>query len=237
MVSLDSAVREISGLHPGFSWWRLEPAEDGGRFFFCCLMCLLSVKLAARMCMCDQCCYILVWMPISQHQWHCLPLTLFVPLKDLWCSCRCQNLKCHTGDSTPWNQSCVARYEVLADLICRAMYYFLWSCIFEQRHDWFVFHFWSSFSDIFDVDHFISVLEGDISIVKELPGKYSWSTREYYATGIRDTRIKMAPVHASANWYLENVLPILQRSVCQISGIGMDVSTFNWLLPNAFIRW
>ncbi|XP_031287641.1 O-fucosyltransferase 39 [Pistacia vera] len=68
----------------------------------------------------------------------------------------------------------------------------------------------SSFMDIFDVDHFINVLKDDISIVKELPDEYFWSTREYYATAIRATRIKTAPVHASANWYLENVLPVLQ---------------------------
>ncbi|XP_061349987.1 O-fucosyltransferase 39 isoform X2 [Gastrolobium bilobum] len=68
----------------------------------------------------------------------------------------------------------------------------------------------SSFMDIFDVDHFIDVLKDDISIVKELPEEYSWSTREYYATAIRDTRIKAAPVHASAFWYLENVLPVLE---------------------------
>ncbi|KAF7829286.1 O-fucosyltransferase 39-like isoform X1 [Senna tora] len=68
----------------------------------------------------------------------------------------------------------------------------------------------SSFTDIFDVDHFIDVLKDDISIIKELPEEFSWSTREYYATAIRDTRIKAAPVHASANWYLKNVLPILR---------------------------
>lgn len=68
----------------------------------------------------------------------------------------------------------------------------------------------SSFTDIFDVDHFISVLHNDVHVVKELPLQYSWSTREYYATGIRATRIKTAPLHASANWYLENVLPIMQ---------------------------
>lgn len=68
----------------------------------------------------------------------------------------------------------------------------------------------SSFADIFDIDHFINTLKDEVSIVKELPEKYSWSTREYYATGIRDTRIKTAPVHAPADWYLENVMPILQ---------------------------
>ncbi|KAK1274889.1 hypothetical protein QJS04_geneDACA005695 [Acorus gramineus] len=68
----------------------------------------------------------------------------------------------------------------------------------------------STFVEIFDVDHFINVLKDDISIVKELPKGYSWSTREYYATAIRATRVKTAPVHASVNWYLENVLPVLQ---------------------------
>ncbi|EEF28699.1 O-fucosyltransferase 31 [Ricinus communis] len=68
----------------------------------------------------------------------------------------------------------------------------------------------STFMEIFDVDHFINVLKDDISIVKELPDEFSWSTREYYATAIRATRIKTAPVHSSANWYLENVLPVLQ---------------------------
>ncbi|CAO2834532.1 unnamed protein product [Amaranthus hypochondriacus] len=69
----------------------------------------------------------------------------------------------------------------------------------------------SSFAEIFDLDHFIHSLSDEISIVKELPVDYAWSSREYYATGIRETRIKTAPVHASADWYLENVLPVLQR--------------------------
>lgn len=61
------------------------------------------------------------------------------------------------------------------------------------------------------MDHFIYTLRDEVSIVKELPNEYSWSSREYYATGIRPTRIKTAPVHASANWYLENVLPVVKR--------------------------
>ncbi|KAL5556556.1 hypothetical protein UlMin_038792 [Ulmus minor] len=68
----------------------------------------------------------------------------------------------------------------------------------------------SSFMDIFDVDHFIDVLKDDINIVTELPPEFAWSTRDYYASAIRDTRIKTAPVHATANWYLENVSPILE---------------------------
>lgn len=67
--------------------------------------------------------------------------------------------------------------------------------------------------DIYDVDHFIDVLKDDISIVKDLPADFSWSTRDYYAIAIRATRIKTAPVHASANWYLENVSPVLERLV------------------------
>ncbi|NP_001150199.1 O-fucosyltransferase 31 [Zea mays] len=68
----------------------------------------------------------------------------------------------------------------------------------------------SSFEEIFDVDHFINSLKDEVSIIKVLPKEFSWSTREYYGTGIRATRIKTAPLHASANWYLENVSPILQ---------------------------
>lgn len=67
----------------------------------------------------------------------------------------------------------------------------------------------SSFTDIFDVNHFVNVLKDDISIVSELPDEYAWSTREYYASAIRSTRVKNAPLHASANWYLENVSPVL----------------------------
>lgn len=73
--------------------------------------------------------------------------------------------------------------------------------------------------DIFDVDHFMNVLKDDISIVRELPEDYAWSTREYYAAAIRATRIKAAPVHATANWYHENVLPVLERSVLIISKV------------------
>ncbi|VAI32878.1 unnamed protein product [Triticum turgidum subsp. durum] len=68
----------------------------------------------------------------------------------------------------------------------------------------------SSFGDIFNVDHFINTLKGEVSIVRTPPKEYSWSTREFYGTGIRATRIKTAPVHASADWYIENVSPILQ---------------------------
>ncbi|KAL8194057.1 hypothetical protein R6Q57_026299 [Mikania cordata] len=68
----------------------------------------------------------------------------------------------------------------------------------------------SSFEDIFYVDHFMNVLKDDVSIVRELPDEYTWSTREYYASATRSTRVKNAPLHASANWYLEYVSPVLE---------------------------
>jgi hypothetical protein len=68
------------------------------------------------------------------------------------------------------------------------------------------------------VDHFINTLRREVSIVKDLPKEFSWSTREFYGTGIRATRIKTAPLHASASWYMENVSPILQRLVIFLDG-------------------
>jgi len=82
----------------------------------------------------------------------------------------------------------------------------------------------SSFEEIFDVEHFIDALKDDISIVKELPYEYSWSTREFYATAIRETRVKTAPVHASVNWYIDNVLPIIKRWVVYICFLTIMLS-------------
>ncbi|KAF3684684.1 hypothetical protein FXO38_00147, partial [Capsicum annuum] len=39
----------------------------------------------------------------------------------------------------------------------------------------------STFKDIFDMDHFINALKDYISIVKELPDEFSWSTRDMAA--------------------------------------------------------
>ncbi|KAH0457465.1 hypothetical protein IEQ34_012780 [Dendrobium chrysotoxum] len=64
----------------------------------------------------------------------------------------------------------------------------------------------SSFEEIYDVDHAINVLKDEISIVREFPPEHAWSMRVYYVVAIRITRIKNAPVHTLANWYLENVL-------------------------------
>ncbi|KAI4307494.1 hypothetical protein L6164_030673 [Bauhinia variegata] len=85
----------------------------------------------------------------------------------------------------------------------------------------------SSFAEIFDVDHFIDVLRDEVSIVKEPPSEYYWSTREYYATGIRATRVKTAPLQATADWYIENVLPVLQsHGIAAISPFSHRL-TFN----------
>jgi hypothetical protein len=51
----------------------------------------------------------------------------------------------------------------------------------------------------------------DVNIVTELPQVFAWSTREYYATGFRATRVKSAPVQASPEWYIANVLPLMLR--------------------------
>lgn len=68
----------------------------------------------------------------------------------------------------------------------------------------------SIFADVFDVDHFLDYLKNDVHIVLELPGNLSWSSREYYATGVRVTRIKDAPSYSGHMWYIDRVLPILQ---------------------------
>lgn len=94
-----------------------------------------------------------------------------------------------------------------------------------------IYVFCSSFADIFDVDHFINVLKDELRIVTELPTEYAWSTRDYYATGIRATRIKTAPTHASAEWYVENVLPVIHRFVAFLTQTSFQV---NITLPGEY---
>jgi hypothetical protein len=87
-----------------------------------------------------------------------------------------------------------------------------WGWIFSKSTDLFDrVIFCSSFADIFDVKHFLDTLKRDVKIVTELPPEFEWSTREYYATGYRATRVKNAPVQASPEWYITNVLPLMQR--------------------------
>ncbi|CAH1413934.1 unnamed protein product [Lactuca virosa] len=93
----------------------------------------------------------------------------------------------------------------------------------------------STFEDIFDVDHFVNILKDDISIIRELPDEYAWSTREYYASAIRSTRVKNAPLHASLNWYLENVYPVLESyGIAAISPFSHRLAFDN--MPNEIQR-
>ncbi|KAH7420398.1 hypothetical protein KP509_13G006000 [Ceratopteris richardii] len=64
------------------------------------------------------------------------------------------------------------------------------------------------FEDVFDVDLFINYLKDDVRIVKEIP---SWFTEkaELY-TSIRQT-VKNIPKYASAQFYLDNVLPRIKE--------------------------
>ncbi|CAM6093665.1 unnamed protein product [Calypogeia fissa] len=68
----------------------------------------------------------------------------------------------------------------------------------------------SKFEDVFDVEHFLRSLENDVHIVTELPSEFAWSTREYYSTGWRETRVKDTPSRAGPEWYLSRVLPVIQ---------------------------
>lgn len=66
----------------------------------------------------------------------------------------------------------------------------------------------TQFEDIFDVDHFINYLKDDVRIVKEIP---SWlSDKGELYTSIRRT-VKNIPKYASAQFYLDNVLPRIKE--------------------------
>ncbi|KAJ7568150.1 hypothetical protein O6H91_01G020800 [Diphasiastrum complanatum] len=64
------------------------------------------------------------------------------------------------------------------------------------------------FEDVFDVDHFINYLKDDVRIVKDIP---SWlPDRGDLYTSLRRT-VKNIPKYASAEWYLDNVLPRIKE--------------------------
>ncbi|XP_024529661.1 protein PECTIC ARABINOGALACTAN SYNTHESIS-RELATED [Selaginella moellendorffii] len=64
------------------------------------------------------------------------------------------------------------------------------------------------FEDVFDVDHFIESLKDDVRIVKDIP---SWlpDKGDLY-TSLKRT-VKNIPKYASAQWYLDNVLPRIKE--------------------------
>lgn len=76
----------------------------------------------------------------------------------------------------------------------------------------------SNFSDIFDVDHFIEALKGDVHIVKSLPREYllepkagkqfqSWSNVKYY----EDTIASVWRDYKVTDWLLSSSFQLLKR--------------------------
>jgi hypothetical protein len=62
------------------------------------------------------------------------------------------------------------------------------------------------------VVHFLQFVSGDVLMIRHLPYERKWATWEYYATRICANHIKNAQtVQAFPEWYIEIVLPILQR--------------------------
>ncbi|KAH9625349.1 hypothetical protein KSS87_015178 [Heliosperma pusillum] len=62
----------------------------------------------------------------------------------------------------------------------------------------------TKFEDIFDVDHFIDYLKDDVPIVRDIPEWFSDKTELF--SSIRRT-VKNIPKYASAEFYIDNVLP------------------------------
>ncbi|CAH9077756.1 unnamed protein product [Cuscuta epithymum] len=66
----------------------------------------------------------------------------------------------------------------------------------------------TKFEDIFDVDHFIDYLKYDVRIVRDIP---EWFTdKSELFTSIRRT-VKNIPKYASAEFYIDNVLPRIKE--------------------------
>ncbi|KAL1815644.1 hypothetical protein ACET3Z_018218 [Daucus carota] len=64
----------------------------------------------------------------------------------------------------------------------------------------------SLFSDIYDEDHFINILQGHVNVVRELPK----DLMEKY-DNVSNMKYLKVPAWASASFYLEEVLPVLQK--------------------------
>ncbi|XP_066324952.1 protein PECTIC ARABINOGALACTAN SYNTHESIS-RELATED-like [Miscanthus floridulus] len=66
----------------------------------------------------------------------------------------------------------------------------------------------SKFEDIFDVDHFINYLKDDVRIIRDIP---DWFTeKDELFTSIKRT-VKNIPKYASAQFYIDNVLPRIKE--------------------------
>uniref|UniRef100_A0A0D9VCF0 O-fucosyltransferase family protein n=1 Tax=Leersia perrieri TaxID=77586 RepID=A0A0D9VCF0_9ORYZ len=66
----------------------------------------------------------------------------------------------------------------------------------------------TKFEDIFDVDHFIDYLKDDVHIIRDIP---DWFTeKDELFTSIKRT-VKNIPKYASAQFYIDNVLPRIKE--------------------------
>ncbi|XP_047075898.1 protein PECTIC ARABINOGALACTAN SYNTHESIS-RELATED-like [Lolium rigidum] len=72
----------------------------------------------------------------------------------------------------------------------------------------------TKFEDIFDVDHFINYLKDDVRIIRDIP---DWFTeKDELFTSIKRT-VKNIPKYASAQFYIDNVLPrIKEKTIMSI---------------------
>nr|DAD30765.1 TPA_asm: hypothetical protein HUJ06_009616 [Nelumbo nucifera] len=66
----------------------------------------------------------------------------------------------------------------------------------------------TKFEDIFDVDHFIDYLKDDVRIVRDIPDWFPDKSELF--TSIRRT-VKNIPKYASAQFYIDNVLPRIKE--------------------------
>lgn len=87
----------------------------------------------------------------------------------------------------------------------------------------------SSFSDIYDEDHFIKILQGHVKVTRELPEELI----EKY-NNISNMKYLRVPAWASSNFYLEEVLPVLQKRRLVIHDFSNFVA-YNYVRMPSFI--
>jgi hypothetical protein len=81
----------------------------------------------------------------------------------------------------------------------------------------------SNFSDIFDVDWFISSVAPDVKVIKELPP----SSKKFISSQMSNLRV---PRKVSPHYYLTRILPILKRK--QVWLPSFAVFCYGWFVPH-----
>ncbi len=81
----------------------------------------------------------------------------------------------------------------------------------------------SNFSDIFDVDWFISSVAPDVKVIKELPP----SSKKFISNQMSSLRV---PRKVSPHYYLTRILPILKRK--QVWLPSFAVFCYRWFVPH-----